>query len=90
MQNCDGVYPVVGHIRTHTFDQVFRAGVEVRLGGCATGCRNVNDVLDEARAPAGGHPAIRHGGVMKAKFDAIVEALKDPTETVPMGHGQEP
>lgn len=50
LQNCDGVYPVVGHIKTHTFDQVFRAAVVIRLQGCAQGCRNVNDVLDEARA----------------------------------------
>ena len=45
MQNCDGVYPVVGHIKTTTFTEAFDEGVRVRMGGCGRRCKNVNDLI---------------------------------------------
>lgn len=47
LQNCDGVYPVVGHIKTANFDEVFARGVWIRKEGCRKDCLNINDLLAE-------------------------------------------
>lgn len=46
LQNCDGVYPVVGHIENTSFMEAFEAGVKIRTLGCEKAkTRNVNDIF---------------------------------------------
>ena len=48
LQNCDGVYPVVGHISRTTFVKAFNEGVRVRTRGCNKGCvLNINDLVSQ-------------------------------------------
>ena len=46
MQNCDGVYPVLGTCED-PFDVLFNRAVIVRNMGCGRVCRNLNDILRE-------------------------------------------
>jgi len=46
LQNCDGVYPVVGNYN-QPFNKVFENAVLARNIGCLNGCRNINDILKE-------------------------------------------
>lgn len=45
LQNCDGVYPVVGTIYQNTFSDVFKKGVQVRECGCSAVDVDLNDIL---------------------------------------------
>lgn len=47
LQNCDGVYPIVGHIGKDTFDDAFVKGQVVREQGCLPNCPNINDLIKE-------------------------------------------
>jgi hypothetical protein len=44
LQNCDGVYPVIGNYRDH-FKDIFAQAVAVRRNGCHHGTFNVNDLM---------------------------------------------
>lgn len=45
LQNCDGVYPVIGHVNGTNFEQAFKMGQIIRTEGCSRGHMNVNDLL---------------------------------------------
>lgn len=45
LQNCDGVYPVVGHIEKTPFNEAFEEGVSIRTIGCGMKRTNINDLL---------------------------------------------
>ena len=44
LQNCDGVYPVIGHIEQMGFAEAFEKGRELRTIGCDRTCMNINDL----------------------------------------------
>lgn len=44
LQNCDGVYPVVGHIEHTSFIDAFNEAVNIRSIGCDMKRTNVNDL----------------------------------------------
>jgi hypothetical protein len=44
LQNCDGVYPIVGSF-ADTFNDIFTRAVEIRKRGCDKSGMNINDVL---------------------------------------------
>lgn len=45
LQNCDGVYPVIGHIDDMDFTEAFERGRDARITGCNKKCMNINDLL---------------------------------------------
>jgi hypothetical protein len=49
LQNCDGVYPVIGNYRDD-FNEIFCRAVKIRKEGCLPGCLNINDVLAKVSA----------------------------------------
>ena len=44
LQNCDGVYPVLGDLK-YSFRNIFNRARSIREQGCVKGCYNVNDIL---------------------------------------------
>ncbi len=48
LQNCDGVYPVIGHIKKDSFLDAFVNAQVIREKGCLKGMPNINDILKEA------------------------------------------
>ena len=45
LQNCDGVYPVLGHISDMNFNEALDRSKDIRATGCSLKCTNVNDLI---------------------------------------------
>ena len=51
LQNCDGVYPIIGNY-LDDFNEIFVRAVKIRKEGCHLGCFNINDIIkNETRFP---------------------------------------
>ncbi len=50
LQNCDGVYPVIGHISKDSFEDAFIQGQAIRERGCLEGMSNINFLLESIEA----------------------------------------
>jgi hypothetical protein len=44
MQNCDGVYPVIGSYEDN-FNDIYARAYATRKQGCTPGVKNVNDIM---------------------------------------------
>jgi hypothetical protein len=45
-QNCDGVYPVIGHITRNTFENAFKHAIYIRKHTCKHLNQNINEIID--------------------------------------------